>query len=170
MKLPSVDESKGKGKRQVGAAKIAWGKWPEDRLPVLKRNMILSTVMVLALCGPAQAAKSNPSDPGSATDNAQVDADNTGRNVRDRGGDSLTPMDQSADTQDVQITRNIRQAIVADDSLGVTAHNIKAITIKGRVTLRGPVETTTERTCIVNVAEPIAGADNVTDELEVAVR
>jgi uncharacterized protein YjbJ (UPF0337 family) len=30
--LPSVDESKGKWKQHVGAAKIAWGKLTEDEL------------------------------------------------------------------------------------------------------------------------------------------
>lgn len=32
MKLPSVDELKGQWQRQIGAAKIAWGKLTEDEL------------------------------------------------------------------------------------------------------------------------------------------
>jgi osmotically-inducible protein OsmY len=98
------------------------------------------------------------------------DADNSGRNERDRDDATLTPGDQSNADQDVDITRSIRKELVADDSLGTDAQNVKVITIDGEVTLRGPVESSAERTRVVDVAKQVAGADRVKDELEVANR
>src|SRR5689334_19326275 len=37
-----------------------------------------------------------------------VPPDDTGRNTRDREGKTLTPMDQSSDPKDIEITRQIR--------------------------------------------------------------
>jgi osmotically-inducible protein OsmY len=44
-----------------------------------------------------------------------MDADNTGKNVRDRG-DTVTPTDQGNATADVETTAKIRKGIVDDDS------------------------------------------------------
>ena len=65
--------------------------------------------------------------------------DDTGRNVRDRDDQTITPMDQSNDPRDLQLTQDIRRALMADEPLSVTAKNIKIITTGGNVTLRGPV-------------------------------
>ena len=98
---------------------------------------------------------------------AQADADNTGRNERDRGGTTLTPGDQSSNEADVELTRRIREAVVADDSLSTNAHNVKIITINGKVTLRGPVESEAERAKIVATAEQMAGKNKVDNKLEI---
>jgi hyperosmotically inducible protein len=98
---------------------------------------------------------------------AQADADNTGRNERDRGGTTLTPGDQSSNEADVELTRRIREAVVADDSLSTNAHNVKIITINGKVTLRGPVKSEAERAKIVATAEQLAGKNKVDNKLEV---
>jgi hyperosmotically inducible periplasmic protein len=58
-------------------------------------------------------------------------ADNTGRNERDRSGATLTPEDQSSNKADVELTRRIREAVVADKSLSTNAHNVKIITEAG---------------------------------------
>jgi osmotically-inducible protein OsmY len=50
----------------------------------------------------------------------------------------------------------------------VTAENIKIITINGRVTLRGPVKSSAEKSAIVAKAQQIAGTTQVDDQLEVA--
>ena len=95
-------------------------------------------------------------------------ADNTGRNERDREGTTLTPGDQSSNEADVELTRRIREAVVADDSLSTNAHNVKIITINGKVTLRGPVESEAERAKIVATAEQLAGKNKVDNKLEIA--
>jgi osmotically-inducible protein OsmY len=98
---------------------------------------------------------------------AQTAPDNTGRNVRDSGGGTLTPMDQSEKEADVTLTQQIRKAVVDDDTLSTTAKNIKIVTVDGVVTLRGPVDNEQERTRIVAKAEQLAGAKNVKNQLEV---
>ena len=52
-------------------------------------------------------------------------ADDTGRNERDRDGQTMTPLDLSNDPNDVKITLKIRKALVADEALSTTAKNIK---------------------------------------------
>ena len=96
-------------------------------------------------------------------------ADDTGRNVRDRNAQTLTPMDQSNDPADLKLTRNIRKALMADDSLSTTAQNIKIITAKGKVTLRGPVATAKEKAVIGKKAQKFAKG-RVDNQLEVTAR
>ncbi len=96
-------------------------------------------------------------------------ADDTGRNFRDRDDQTLTPMDQSNDPGDLKLTRDIRKALVADDTLSTTAQNIKIITNHGKVTLRGPVATAKEKTVIGKKAQKFAKG-RVDNHLEVTVR
>jgi osmotically-inducible protein OsmY len=98
----------------------------------------------------------------------QTAPDNTEKNVRDRGGQTLTPLDQSDSEADRALTQRIRQAVVGDDSLSTTAKNVKIITANGRVTLRGPVKNATEKAAIAAKAQQIAGADKVENQLEIA--
>ena len=95
------------------------------------------------------------------------DADDTARNVRDRDGGALTPMDQGGSEADRTITQQIRKEIVADDQLSTNAKNVKIITIDGVVTLRGPVKNPAERTTIAGIARKTAGVKRVDDQIEV---
>lgn len=99
---------------------------------------------------------------------SQTAPDNTERNVRDRDGDTLTPGDQSSDPADVELTRRIREAVVADESLSTSAHNVKIITVNGVVTLRGPVASAQEKTKIAETAKKLAGTKQIENQLEVA--
>ena len=96
-----------------------------------------------------------------------VDADNSGKNVRDRDDATLTPGDQANSPADREITQKVRKALVSDTSYSITAKNVKIITTGGKVTLRGPVKTPEEKTGIVSIARSIAGDGNVTDQIEV---
>ena len=98
------------------------------------------------------------------------EADNAARNTRDRGGRTLTPADQGGNESDVTLTQEIRKAVVATDGFSVNAKNVKIITVKGQVTLRGPVRTAEEKAMIAAIATRVAGAANVDDQLEVAAR
>jgi hyperosmotically inducible protein len=93
--------------------------------------------------------------------------DNSRVNARDKGGNTLTPMDQGKGEGDRKITQNIRQAVVKDSSLSFTAKNVKIITINGKVTLRGPVKTDAERSAIEAAAKKVAGVNRVDNFLEV---
>jgi hyperosmotically inducible protein len=99
---------------------------------------------------------------------ARTDADNTRVNVRDRDDATLTPGDQGTTAADRDITQQIRKSLVStDNSYSLAAQNVKIITVNGKVTLRGPVNTDTEKSGIVSVAKKVAGQDNVEDQLEV---
>jgi hyperosmotically inducible protein len=54
-----------------------------------------------------------------------------------------------------------------DKSLSAYAHNVKVISQKGMVTLRGPVRSDEEKSTVEAKAAEIAGKDNVTNQLEV---
>ena len=101
-----------------------------------------------------------------ATD-PNTDADNTGRNVRDRDGRTLTPMDQGTSDDDVRITQQIRRTLTEDDDLSMDAKNVKIITLDRIVTLRGPVKSASERDAIAKVARATAGVQRVDNQLEV---
>jgi osmotically-inducible protein OsmY len=102
-----------------------------------------------------------------AQDSAAVAPDNSAVNVRDRAPDAITAGEQSSAKSDVELTREIRRAVVKDDSLSMLAHNVKIVTSNGAVTLRGPVKTEQEKIAIANKAQAIAGPDKVDNQLEV---
>jgi hyperosmotically inducible periplasmic protein len=93
--------------------------------------------------------------------------DNTGKNQRDRSGQNPTSQDQSNNADDLKVTQAIRQAIVKDDTLSANAKNVKIITAGGKVTLRGPVNSTGEKEKIGKVATDASGNRQVDNQLEV---
>jgi hypothetical protein len=104
-------------------------------------------------------------EPGNAA--ANKPADNTGRNVRDRSGDTLTPGDQGGSESDRDITQKIRRSITQNDQLSADAKNVKIITVNGKVTLRGPVKNDREAKAIMDAAQSVAPAGAVDNKLEV---
>jgi hyperosmotically inducible periplasmic protein len=94
-------------------------------------------------------------------------ADNTKVNTRDRADYSPTADQQKESHSDREITRQIRQSVVKDDSLSTYAHNVKIITQGGHVTLKGPVRSDEEKRAIQAKATEIAGKDKVTNELDI---
>jgi len=107
-----------------------------------------------------------PSDYLPSTDKSAPD--NSAQNARDRGGQTMTPMDQSNKPEDVDLSRRIRQAVESDSNLSTDAKNVKIITVDGVVWLRGPVKSVQEKAEIARAAHNIAGAANVHDEIQVA--
>ena len=102
-----------------------------------------------------------------AQESAPVAPDNSAVNVRDRDPGAMKAGEQSNAKSDVELTRQIRRAVVKDQSLSMLAHNVKIVTANGSVTLRGPVKTEEEKTAIASKAQQIAGADKVDNQLEV---
>ena len=97
-----------------------------------------------------------------------AEADNSGKNVRDRDDAMKTAEDQSENEADRTITQEIRRAVTSDDTLSTNAKNIKIITNDGTVTLRGPVKSEKEKADIANRAKQIAGVKKVDNLLEIA--
>jgi hyperosmotically inducible periplasmic protein len=120
----------------------------------------IATILFLssALLGPgiAMAQESTPIAP-----------DNSAVNIRDRDARAVTADQQSSAKSDVELTRKIRRAVIKDQSLSMMAHNVKIISADGSVTLRGPVKTEEEKSAVGHIAQAIAGADKIDNQLEV---
>lgn len=100
-------------------------------------------------------------------DDKTVEPDNTATNQRDRSGETKTSGDQSNSSADLKTTQAIRQALMKDGGLSMTAKNIKIITASGQVTLRGPVKTAEEKARIDQLAKSAAGGAKIDNQLEV---
>lgn len=90
----------------------------------------------------------------------------TGMNARDQDNALLTPEDQKETESDMNITADIRRALVKNDSRSVNAQNIKIITRNGVVTLRGPVENRAEKNKLHDLAQQTPGVIQVNNNLE----
>jgi hyperosmotically inducible protein len=77
----------------------------------------------------------------------------------------------TADTQskgtkhDVEVTRSLREAIMADNQLSTSAHNIKIVTVKKAIILKGRVASKAEKVKIENLARARAGDKKVYNRL-----
>ena len=92
---------------------------------------------------------------------------NTGRNAEDAGSPAKTPLDQSNQSSDIDITASIRRALMTEDSLSTDAKNCKIVTDKGIVTLRGPVRSQMEKDLIGTRAKAVSGVVSVDNQLEI---
>jgi hyperosmotically inducible periplasmic protein len=123
------------------------------------KRLVLAFVFSGVLLGTGAAAMAQDATP--------VAPDNSAVNARDRDTGAMTAGQQSNVKSDVELTRKIRRAVVADRSLSVMAHNVKIVSANGSVILRGPVKTEEEKSIIASKAGAIAGADKVDNQLEV---
>ncbi|HEU5181000.1 MAG TPA: BON domain-containing protein [Candidatus Polarisedimenticolia bacterium] len=117
----------------------------------------------------ADAQKSDVADAtarNDAKDPGTVQPDNTARNA-DPNYAANPPFDQGSSEADTTITQRIRQAVMDDQVLSTSAHNVKIITNAGRVVLMGPVMSEAERARIEQIAVGIAKQGNVQNMLEV---
>jgi hyperosmotically inducible periplasmic protein len=133
----------------------------------MKRLVVAIAFGAIAVSASAEAPDRKSSVLQVAGNAEQADADDSGRNVRDREGSTLTPIDQGGSEADREITQQIRKVVVADDDLSMNAKNVKIITVDGVVTLRGPVKTAAEKTKIASVSSKAAGVKRVDNQIEV---
>ena len=117
--------------------------------------------LACVLSGSAALAHAQAPTPSPAPDNTKV-------NQRDTKASEPTADQQHNDSKDLDIAQQIRKSIMADKSLSTYAHNVKVISQDGKVTLKGPVRSSAEKTSIEAKAVEIVGQDNVTNELAVA--
>ncbi|APR85472.1 putative hyperosmotically inducible periplasmic protein [Minicystis rosea] len=126
------------------------------------KTSILVAALVLAGCQRDQG-HTNTLEP-----QKTPSADNTKTNERDRILPTLTPADQAENALDRGITQMVRQGVIGDDNLSLTAKNVKIITIDGVVTLRGPVKSEEERRTVAVLAQRVPGVRHVENQLEIA--
>ncbi len=92
---------------------------------------------------------------------ALVVKDSTALNVKDADGGTKTPLDQmNGSEKDIETTRQIRRALMDDESLSTNARNVKIITLKNKVTIRGAVNSREELQRVVKVAKSTAAQDS----------
>lgn len=97
----------------------------------------------------------------------QAAPDNSKNNQGDASAGAMTADKQAMNPADRELTKKIRKSIMQDKTLSTYAHNIKIISQDGKVTLKGPVNSDDEKSNIQSKAAAIAGADNVTNNLQV---
>jgi hyperosmotically inducible protein len=93
--------------------------------------------------------------------------DNTKMNDRDRNSNQPTADQQKENRPDLEITKQIRQALVRDKSLSPYAHNVKIVSQGGMVTLRGSVHSDEEKKAVEAKAVEVAGEGKVNNQLDV---
>ena len=98
-----------------------------------------------------------------AQDQSTTATDNSGHNKAHR----TTADQQSEKMSDRDITKKIRQAVIADSSLSMYGHNVKIIARNGAVTLKGPVHSEEEKQAIASKASEVVGQDKVTNQITV---
>ena len=149
------------------------GQGEERPEAIVMRANSSSTIAFGAIAASASAGAADWTTDGSspavqvAGNEEQPDADDSGRNVRDRDDRTLTPGIRGGSDADRAITQRIRQAVVEDDDLSMNAKNVKIITVDGVVTLRGPVKTAAEKTKIASVSAKADGVKRVDNQIEV---
>jgi osmotically-inducible protein OsmY len=126
----------------------------------LMTTLFTRAMLVLLVLGGLSVAQQDNSQ--------QVPADNTKVNQRDRNQSEPTADQQKENSNDRELARQIRRAVVKDKSLSTDAHNVKIIAQNGSVTLKGAVKSDEEKQAIESKASEIAGAGKVTNELQVA--
>jgi hyperosmotically inducible periplasmic protein len=99
---------------------------------------------------------------------AQTAPDNAKSNKVDASNATATADTQTNNAADLDLTKRIRQSVMADKSLSTYAHNIKIVTVNGSVTLNGVVRSEDEKGTIEMKAANIAGKNKVTSDLKVA--
>jgi osmotically-inducible protein OsmY len=97
-----------------------------------------------------------------------VPPDNAKSNKVDTSNETVTADAQNNSATDLDLTKRIRQSVMADKSLSTYAHNIKIVTVNGSVTLNGVVRSAVEKGAIEMKAANIAGKDKVTSDLKIA--
>ena len=91
--------------------------------------------------------------------------DNIGMNRADKKGDQTNADQQQKDRADRNLTKEIRRAIVGDNTLSNDAHNVKVVERDGQVTLKGLVQSEREKRAVEAKAVEVAGQDRVVNEL-----
>jgi hyperosmotically inducible periplasmic protein len=95
-----------------------------------------------------------------APDNAKTNKANT--------SSTATADAQPNNATDLDLTKRIRQSVMADKSLSTYAHNVKIVSVNGTVTLNGVVRSEDEKGAVEKKAADIAGPSKVTNDLKVA--
>ncbi|MGH9614455.1 MAG: BON domain-containing protein [Bryobacteraceae bacterium] len=68
---------------------------------------------------------------------------------------------------DLKTTADVRKALREDESLSLAARNVRVTTANGEVTLRGRVNSESEKTAVARKVQDVVGTGNVANDLTV---
>lgn len=91
-----------------------------------------------------------------------VEKDNTALN---RNNQVTAEAQAKGSKADVEVTRQLRAKLMADEKLSMNAHNIKIITIGKTITLEGPVDSKEEKTKIEALARAMSTKKKIHNKL-----
>ncbi len=126
----------------------------------MNKSTIFALFVASVLAGPYVIAQTPTS----------VAPDNSKTNKVDASNAAAPADSQSNASADIELTKRIRQSVMADKSLSTYGHNVKIVTNGGRVTLNGVVRSDAEKNAIEMKAAEIAGQNRVTNDLKVTSR
>ncbi len=127
--------------------------------PTTMKRITLSLLGISALTLSAYAEDEKGSD--------KPVPDYTAKNERHASRDTKTSGDDSITPDEARIIAAICRAMDADDSLQMSAKNVKIIAADGKITLQGPVRKTADKTKIDKLAKKEAGKAKVDNQLVV---
>lgn len=90
-----------------------------------------------------------------------------GEGTVERPAGRVTALEQSNDSADLEVTKNIRQALIASSSLSTGAQNVTVVTTPATVVVQGVVASESERSAVAAVARQHAGGRTVSEDLEI---
>jgi hyperosmotically inducible periplasmic protein len=133
-----------------------------------RKNMFLQILISAALGMGLMASKTAIAVESNGVRSGVNEAtDNSAFNKTFQEPGELTADQQGSDEKDIELTREIRKAIVSDENLSLYAHNVKIISRNGLVTLEGPVHSQAEVSTIQRIAGHVAGATHVRNKLKI---
>jgi osmotically-inducible protein OsmY len=97
-------------------------------------------------------------------------ADNSAQNKGATRDDAVTAEKQSNEKDDVKALAEVRKSIMNDKDLSMDAKNVKILYSKGRVTLRGPVNSAEEKAKVEELAKSCSCVTSVKNLLTVAAK
>jgi hyperosmotically inducible protein len=135
-------------------------------IKLLGITLVISSATAMALDTATESATTSSLTNGVVAN----EADNTGLNSRDKSDHTLTPQKQSNSESDIETLAAVRRAIVDDESLSTSAHNVKILVVNGSVTLRGPVKNANEKARIEELTRRVAGVLNIDNQLDINIQ
>lgn len=120
------------------------------------RNIAILGCLLLSLNAVAVNAKDAP------------EADNSAQNAGAERRDAVTAEKQNNKKSNVEILAQIRKSIVDDNGLSMNAKNAKILFKDGLVTLKGPVDSDSEKARVEELAKSCSSVSSVKNMLTVA--
>ncbi|HNB21287.1 MAG TPA: BON domain-containing protein [Candidatus Melainabacteria bacterium] len=122
----------------------------------MMRNIAILGCLLLSLNAVAVNAKDAPQ------------ADNSAQNAGAERRDAVTAEKQNNKKSNVQVLAQIRKSIVDDNGLSMNAKNAKILFKDGLVTLKGPVDSDSEKARVEELAKSCSSVSSVKNMLTVA--